>query len=347
MISFLHGAAVAQEVKRLVGQPPRAELAVAYWGAGSFETLGIQGDKPVRILCDLMNAGCNPAEIAKALTSPYSSNVKVRHVPRLHSKVYISEKSIIVGSPNASDNGLGESPRMNIEAAILVDDVAIISEARTWFEEIWSDDTRSQEVDHDLIERSKKIPRPPLRATFLEELVNNPAYFGNSVTLVYIDEQASPKAMTAFQKIAGNHYSKEQQKHWTTGSEPFYQAGCSKDEADATIKPGDYIINCADQAMVPETIKEPGTIPIAKGDCIVLLNDPSKGILGLPFPPKHRRMLYRAVQRLLKPFKNDPVELRKRKDQFAHSAIRMSRELRRLIENELAREKGGQAKIKV
>lgn len=338
MISFLHGSSVLVEIKKLVGLESKADLAVAYWGAGAFETLGIRGDKPVRILCDLMSAGCNPKEIEKTLTPPYSPKVEVKHVPRLHSKVYISGSSVIVGSPNASSNGLGEQPWSNIEAAIFTDDATPVLDAQNWFNEIWLDETRSQKVTRSLIEKSKKVPRPPLRSTFLEELVSNPHYFGKSVTLVYIDNPASREANNVFYENASSHYSEEQRKYWTAGSEPFYQAGYPKEKVDRMIEPGHYVINCAYEDMAPESVKEPGTIPISPDDCIVLMNEPSKRVLGLPFPSKQRRMLHRAAQRYLDAAQRDGVQRQTIKDEFSHSIDEMSAKLRKLIEDELANE---------
>lgn len=44
MTRFLHGTSVLKEVKALISKNDAVDLAVAYWGADAFDTLGITGD---------------------------------------------------------------------------------------------------------------------------------------------------------------------------------------------------------------------------------------------------------------------------------------------------------------
>jgi hypothetical protein len=323
----------------LVKENSSLALAVAYWGAGAFEKLGISGDKEVRILCDLLSLGCNPYEIEKALAAPYAPAVKVRHVPRLHAKVYLSEEAVIVGSANASTNGLGDHPGANVEAAIHTSDGSASAGARTWFENIWGSDDLSTKLTSTLIEQAKRLPRPPSpNASFLVELIRNTSWFGKRVHLIYVDDLAEKSAKDVFRTIAKNHYSEKDRLGWKPNEEPFYQSNASKKETDEQVAPGDYIINCAYKNTPVSSIKEPGTVsmePRHPNDCIVLLNDNLKAIMHLPFPGKERGVLFRAVKRHLDLSNRPPNARTKAKREFFHSVDKMDPALRRLIEEEL------------
>ncbi len=72
---------------------------------GQGESLGIQNDQNLTIVCDVRSGACNPAEIC------WLQNVlgtqRVRTFDRPHAKVWLGREMAIVGSANASANGLG------------------------------------------------------------------------------------------------------------------------------------------------------------------------------------------------------------------------------------------------
>lgn len=125
------------------------DIAVAFWGESAISELGLdqrQGD--VRILLDLSAGATNPAVVRQLLQL---HPAKVRSLPRLHAKAYIGDNEVIVGSANASANGLGvESRAANhwIELGILTDDAMAINDAKRWFAERWSE-SRTIDVDSD------------------------------------------------------------------------------------------------------------------------------------------------------------------------------------------------------
>ncbi|OSI79523.1 phospholipase D family protein [Bradyrhizobium canariense] len=293
MIKFLHGASILNDAKSLIGNHESADIAVAYWGRGAFALLGITGDKPVRILCDVMSAGCNPYEIEKALKPPLSGSVKVKYLPRLHSKVFLADKAVLVGSANASTNGLGQQGSANIEAATMTNDAKVISAAKEWFDSKWYKEAVT--VTPSLLVQAKKVKRPPITGTFLEELIRNPALFGDKVIFWFVNDAASENAIKAFDRIAANHYSKEEQKSWASGEEPFYETGLPK--AQAPYQPGDYLVNCAYSNAPVSIVKEPGVLKIASGNSILLTIEDIKRIEGLPFPAIQRKVLCRAAKR--------------------------------------------------
>jgi hypothetical protein len=57
----------------------------------------------------------------------------------LHAKVYITTRAVIIGSANASINGLGDEDNedFKLEAAIVSFDTTIIRDAGVWFNKHW------------------------------------------------------------------------------------------------------------------------------------------------------------------------------------------------------------------
>lgn len=78
-------------------------LAVAFWGLDASKTLRLSGAKSGRIICNLESGACNPAEIRKLRAS---KKFKIKTHAQLHAKIYWSPDSVVVGSSNASANGL-------------------------------------------------------------------------------------------------------------------------------------------------------------------------------------------------------------------------------------------------
>jgi hypothetical protein len=118
---------------------PHPCCAVAFWGRDAKHYFS---GGSARIICNLGTGGTNPYEIQHLVEQGHS----VRQNDRLHAKVYIGGGSAVVGSANASANGLGledVQQARRIEAAILIEDAAAISD---WFERLWSD-PQTREVD--------------------------------------------------------------------------------------------------------------------------------------------------------------------------------------------------------
>ena len=134
---FLAGANIQTQVRTIASRTGEVMAAVAYWGSGAAVRTGLtEHDDPasVRVICDLLSGACNPAEI-EALTE---LGVSVKTLDRLHAKVWIGGDDVIVGSANASRNGLpGEGEQganANVEAAVLSQDPRLARELRTWSE---------------------------------------------------------------------------------------------------------------------------------------------------------------------------------------------------------------------
>jgi hypothetical protein len=101
--------AALEIIRREIESSKTATLAVAFWGAGAVEALGIEKrKKPLTVICNLTMGGTNPAEIRKLLALPHVGPDRVLQNNKLHAKIYHFDDRTIVGSSNASTNGLAE-----------------------------------------------------------------------------------------------------------------------------------------------------------------------------------------------------------------------------------------------
>ena len=133
---FVTDGQILETVRQLAQHDGELLAAVAYWGKGAGHETGIRTrEQPTRILCDLLSGSCNPEEI-KILKSCRS--VKIKHRDNLHAKVWTNGKETLVGSANASMNGLGFAQTgPNIEAAVHLLDAKIARRAKDWFNQQW------------------------------------------------------------------------------------------------------------------------------------------------------------------------------------------------------------------
>lgn len=152
------------EIRSLFGEANEARIAVAFWGAGAVERLGL--DRPgfsAQILCNLDSGACNPAELRRMSKLP---GIMLRAHPALHAKVYWTPRAAVLGSSNASSNGLaleGDAAGAWAEANLLVNDTAMLAEMAAWFEKLFAAGYEIVDADIDRAEliwkaRSKMAP---------------------------------------------------------------------------------------------------------------------------------------------------------------------------------------------
>ncbi|MCC5958737.1 MAG: phospholipase D family protein [Rhodobacteraceae bacterium] len=106
MCEFLQGAVLSQKIREVV-KGKNARCAVAFWGKDAEKELFGPGPlewSNVQIVCDLSMGGTNPATL-RALGAP--DNPNIRYLDGLHAKVFMSDLGAVVGSANASNNGIG------------------------------------------------------------------------------------------------------------------------------------------------------------------------------------------------------------------------------------------------
>jgi hypothetical protein len=159
-MKWLVGNDVLQAVRAITTEN-KVRCAVAFWGAGAealFEDMAVQ--KP-QIICNLATGGTNPEVIQKL----QENGATVRHHDRLHAKVYIGQQRAVIGSANASVNGLGleaaEQAHWN-EAAVEVDNP---SEQTAWFKRLWKE---SLPVEAGDLERARELFRRRRRLASFE-----------------------------------------------------------------------------------------------------------------------------------------------------------------------------------
>ena len=82
----------------------------------------------------------------------------------LHGKMYLSgggsaTRSGIVGSSNFTKGGLGESRRSNLEINLATTDADTLTELQGWFDRLWGDETRTEDVKQQVIEALERVGR--------------------------------------------------------------------------------------------------------------------------------------------------------------------------------------------
>ena len=141
-MKFLTGDEIAREIKHLVEKRGEVRAAVAFWGSGAAEETGLASKGKGQILCDLFSGGCNPKEIEKLM----GVGLEVRTLGGMHAKLWINGDSAILGSANASTNGLGfEHKAMtdalrdipNTEVNVVIRDRSFSKNAEEWFGRQW------------------------------------------------------------------------------------------------------------------------------------------------------------------------------------------------------------------
>lgn len=190
---FFDGPLVEKQIRRLLLNADSAKIAVAYWGDGALERLGLDkiDSSRVQIVCNARSGGCNITEV-RGLIAQHGKE-RVLTSDRLHAKVWLTDDAAIVGSSNASTNGFGiegEDASGLIEGNVLVTAPKTLATIRRWFEgevmrsarEITKSDFKRGDK-----ERNKRgaFDRSTKR-TVLEELARNPSAFDDRNINVWI-----------------------------------------------------------------------------------------------------------------------------------------------------------------
>lgn len=153
-----------REIRSLLTSSSTASFAVAFWGAGAIERLGLDRDGlVVKILCNLDSGACNPAELRRVQAL---RGVTLKSHPTLHAKVYWTPTGAVLGSSNASANGLaleGDAAGAWAEANVRLEDADLLADIGGWFERLFATGYDIEEADFKRAERiwnsrSKMVP---------------------------------------------------------------------------------------------------------------------------------------------------------------------------------------------
>lgn len=138
-------------IKKLSQKSKRTKIAVAYFGTGATKQLKLKTGDTLVVAMGLNNVKSgqvNPFEIEILL----DKGVKLFNLSNLHSKIYLFDDKVIVGSANVSTN----SENTLIETGILTDDKQTIKEANKFITE-----NCVEKIERDYIEICKKNYNPP------------------------------------------------------------------------------------------------------------------------------------------------------------------------------------------
>ena len=92
-------------------------------------------------------------------------SVSIRSVSQsnfLHGKMYLAGADgepvdAVVGSSNFTRSGLGGSDRPNLEINLAVSDAEILAELQAWFDRLWNDKTRTEDVKGKVLDALKRV----------------------------------------------------------------------------------------------------------------------------------------------------------------------------------------------
>ncbi|MCA1338028.1 phospholipase D family protein [Pseudooceanicola marinus] len=148
-MNVLDGPQLAERIRKEIGARENAKFAVAFWGNGAAEALGIGASTKMKAVCNLMSGGTNPDEIRGLL----EQGAEVRQLNDLHAKIGVVGDLSFLGSSNMSSNGLGgeEQPWGWREANVVYDEV--VPEILGMFEDYWARASEIKEADLAMADR--------------------------------------------------------------------------------------------------------------------------------------------------------------------------------------------------
>ena len=151
MIRFLNGPTLGAELPKLCRTSDKVRIAVAFWGDGALEVLGLA--RPLdraHIVCNLRSGGTNP----KVIRELALSGAHVKQSNDLHAKLYLFDDHAVIGSSNLSANGLslqGSEAAGWTEANILFDrGSGPYKDVESQFDDIWRCAKPIEEADLDI-----------------------------------------------------------------------------------------------------------------------------------------------------------------------------------------------------
>lgn len=251
--TFLTQSEITSAIRNLTKRRDKLKVAVAFWGAGSVREAGINARRQdsTIVICDLFSGACDPNEIRKLL----SIGVEVRTLDGMHAKVWLSGNFMLVGSANASANGLafGESQTSkNVEAGVLVESQTSFRRALEWFEEL---STKSLLVDDNMVceaeelwNHNRKNGSRLSTSSLIRRLQdkNYNASIKNARLVVYRPEEISKESERIFEKnVKGKAAYSESDLQYGL---PYYE-----DDSNWDVAPGTVILDF--QAAARKVIK--------------------------------------------------------------------------------------------
>jgi hypothetical protein len=182
VMQFLDGPAAQKRLVSLINQSSAMRIAVAFWGQPAPETLGLlASQKAPQIVCNLKMGGTNP----DAIMALQDAGVNVLQSDQLHAKVYLFDTEAIVGSSNASANGLSlQDDEIGgwHEANISVSETSALAAISDWFDKLPKRKIKPSDLvaAKELWSRRRRVGLvkiPPSKSTLIDDLRNYPKLF--------------------------------------------------------------------------------------------------------------------------------------------------------------------------
>jgi HKD family nuclease len=155
-VELKDGSEASKFLKEQMCSSQTARLAVAFWGAGAIEALMIKEriklGLSTQIVLNLAQGGTNPNVVKKLkkLSEPVG-NLEVKQSDFLHAKVYLFDSAAMIGSSNASANGLAFEGNEIVgwdEANIVIcDNEQLQNRVSQWFESTASRDITREHIE--------------------------------------------------------------------------------------------------------------------------------------------------------------------------------------------------------
>lgn len=183
--------------KQVCASRSAVKIAVAFWGRGAAKSLALEGRRAesVRIILNAHSGGCNPSEL-RLLLKRYGKNVRTNAA--LHAKVFANEDEVLLGSANASANGLGFDGEDEVEgwaeACLHARAPSVCGDAAKWFETIWAE---SKDLTQEIIEQADDLWHRARRIARARFASNDPIARGAFVVLTHLRREPNALALIA------------------------------------------------------------------------------------------------------------------------------------------------------
>lgn len=188
-MEFLEHRMIKKKVTGLLSSNEEVKIAVAYWGSHALELLRLNPRRrDLQVLCCLKGGSSDPSVIGKF-------GDRAHQIDNLHAKVFWTGRGAIVGSANASANGLPEQDEYAsklIEAGVYVDEKDELAKIERWFDGLYDEfrPITKTDLDNAQQERAVRLGRKPSkRRSLLAALESNPSEFSQQRIFLYLYEE--------------------------------------------------------------------------------------------------------------------------------------------------------------
>jgi hypothetical protein len=229
-MQFLYGRALTDKMKLLCRTKTAAKIAIAYWGKDSLTLLRVNpGRKNVRILCCLKGGKSDP-DIIRRFGS------RARQHEKLHAKVIWTRRGAIVGSANASSNGLPEEEDSTdglIEAGIFTHEGSTLRDIGNWFDKQYklAKHISNRDLEAATLDRNRRLwthssTRRRRKRTLIEALQTGGKleFTEQRIALVLCKHFASSKDKAAVKKFTKAQFAKLEET-FKLGAKRYWKFG--------------------------------------------------------------------------------------------------------------------------